>query len=177
MTTSLKLCIWPNKITLWREETPSQVPVNIEGMESKLRLRANTLESSDRIRPPPRKRRPSTGEYEPNLSEQMRVQLQRQRSGSVPPTLEPSKMEIVLSEAEQPSRPRRMRRLTTRLALDCPASSLPSSGHNTPCINTAPASGGSTSSLDLCQLTPFGTLETSHIQKGSCFWTMTNLLL
>ena len=138
-------------------------------MESKLRVRANTLESSDRIRPPPRKRRPSTGEYESNLSEQMRVQLQRQRSGSVPPTLEPSKMEIVLSEAEQPSRPRRMRRLTTRLALDCPASSLPSSGHNTPCINTAPASGGSTSSLDLCQLTPFGTLETSHIQKGSCF--------
>ena len=138
--------------------------------ESKLRVRANTLERTERIRPPPRKRRPSTGEYEPitsdATSEQMR-QLQRQRSGSVPPTLEPSN--IVLSEAEQPSRPRRMRRLTTRLALDCPASSLPASGHNTPCINTAPASGGSTSSLDLCQLTPFGTLETSHIQKGSSF--------
>ena len=152
--------------------TPSWSPlVNI--MESKFRARANTLERTEHIRPPPRKRRPSTGEYEPSVSGLANMRL---RSGSVPPALEPSKMEIG-GEAEQPSRPRRMRRLTTRLALDCPASSLPSSGHNTPCINTAPASGGSTSSLDLCQLTPFGTLETSHIQKGSCFWTMTNLLL
>ena len=134
--------------------TPSWSPlVNI--MESKFRARANTLERTEHIRPPPRKRRPSTGEYEPSVSGLANMRL---RSGSVPPALEPSKMEIG-GEAEQPSRPRRMRRLTTRLALDCPAtanSSQPSSGHNTPC-----SSKGSTSALDLCQLTPFGTLENS----------------
>ena len=135
---------------------PKLILCNKQKMEttSKLpRARANTLERTEYLRPPPRKRRPS--------QELEAENLRPLRSGSVPPALEPSKMEILHSDLEQPSRPRRMRRLTTRLALDSNfTASQPSSGHNTPSANT-------TSALDLCQLAPFGTLETSNIQKGS----------
>ena len=118
-----------------------------------LRGRANTLEKSEQIRPPRRKRRSShdfsaasSGE---NNSNSMRPR--ELRSGSVPPNgLLAQSLPL---DAPQPLP--RLRRSAGRPRLSCqpvkPASQ-PCSGHNTPISEIEQGS----SALDLSDLTPFG---------------------
>lgn len=132
--------------------------------ESHFRQRANTLEKSEQIRPPPRRRRPSSHEFDVDnismesvVSSSAPADMRPMRAGSVPP--QPQVTAAALNPTDSVMTVPRIRRLTTRpkLTLQSPCSQ-PCSGHNTPTSHTG------TSALDLSDL-PFGSTSATSSES------------
>lgn len=152
-----------------------------EDYHTGLRARANTLEKSEQIRPPRRKRR-SHYDLETSTCTAVSSQHRVPRSESMPPPSTTTSMMVnnhkcllsppaastifepttTTSMTSPPHPEPRIRRLTTRqkMAFGYPVSQ-PSSGNNTPNITRG------SSALDLSDLTPFGTFGNTGLLPKS----------
>ena len=120
-----------------------------------IRERANTLEKSEQIRPPIRRKRRSSHDLTSNM------RPREIRSGSVPPN---GLLTSIQGTSDPPQPLPRLRRSAGRPKLSRPTTapaSQPCSGHNTPLSEIE-----GSSALDLSDLTPFGRSQaTSSSQR------------